>query len=197
MQAHLLPLENLHSVLDLLLYLKLLLLQVIGLLVQLELTVLFLDLSHDLLRNVEQLGSVTCILRKYQVVNLIADVRANVHQVAGAFVSSRVTESLLHHLLLVDLERPMVIVLPPAFLYPVVNVRIVVAILSQPIVDQNSVQLVWPLLVLNVWGRDDVLEFLDFLLESLDLLFSRFLVLLQNCDCNFHLILFKLHVAVV
>ena len=77
--------------------------------------------------------------------------RADVDEVACALVGGRVAECLFHDLLLLDLEGAMIVVLPPALPDSIVNVRVVVPILRQAIVNQDRVQLVRPLLVLDVW----------------------------------------------
>ena len=91
----------------------------------------------------------------------------------------------------------MVVVLPPALLDPIINVLIVVAILRKSIMNQDGMQLIGPFLVFDVWGRHNVLELLNFILEALDLLFGCFLVLLQHRNRYFNFILLKLHVAMV
>lgn len=70
-------------------------------------------------------------------------------------------------------------------------------ILSQPVVDEDGVQLVRPLLVLDVRRGDNVLELLDFFLQALYLLFSSLLVFLKDSDRDLDFILLEVHVAVV
>ena len=154
-------------------------------------------MHDDLFWDVEKRSGITRILREDKVIDLIADVGADVYQVAGAFVRCRVTESLLHDLFFIYLEGPMVVVLPPALLDAIINVRIVVAILRKSIMNQDGMQLIGPFLVFDVWGRHNVLELLNFILEALDLLFGCFLVLLQHRNRYFNFILLKLHVAMV
>jgi len=63
----------------------------------------------------------------------------------------------------------MVIVLPPGLSDTIIDIRVIVTILRQSIVNQNGVQLVWTFFVLDVWRSDDLFEFLDFDLKSFNL----------------------------
>lgn len=76
--------------------------------------------------------------------------RTDVDEVAGTFVASSVAQSFLHNLFLFNFESHVVIVLPPALAYPIVNVRVVMTIFSKAIVNQYSVQLVRSFLVFDV-----------------------------------------------
>lgn len=91
----------------------------------------------------------------------------------------------------------MVIVLPPAFLHAIVNVRIVVPILCQAVVDQDGVQLIRSLLVFDVRRRHDLLEFADFNLQSLDFGGSGFFVFFEHFKRDLDFILLKIHIGVV
>jgi len=63
----------------------------------------------------------------------------------------------------------MVIVLPPGLSDTIIDIRVIVTILRQSIVNQNGVQLVWTFFVFDVWRSDDLFEFLDFDLKSFNL----------------------------
>ena len=70
-QAPLLPLQNLHPILDECLYLLLLLLNVECLLVKLELPVFFVDLIEDFFWDREAGGTVRRVLREHELVDLL------------------------------------------------------------------------------------------------------------------------------
>lgn len=84
------------------------------------------------------------------MVDLLGDVWTDVHEVAGALVGCLVAQCFFHDLLLVNLHSAVVIILPPAFLDPVVDVRVVVPILRQAVVDQDCVQLIRSFFVFDV-----------------------------------------------
>ena len=87
-----------------------------------ELSVLVVDLLHQLLRDSQCHGVLWCELSYLKLVNLVGDVLADVDQVARALVLRRITERLLHDLLVIDARGFVVVVLPPGLIDPIIHV---------------------------------------------------------------------------
>ena len=125
--------------------------------------------------------------RLLDFVDLIGNKLVNVDQVVPS-LKPITTNSLLHNSLFALNGRLLVVELPPLFENPIVNERIVVAAVSQSVMDHNSVKLVGSLLLVGIGFFQDGLHLVDFLLQDLLLRLCRLAVLRQNSKSGLQLV---------
>ena len=64
----------------------------------------------------------------------------------------------------------MVIQFPPTLLESVIDIRVVVAVLCQTIMDDNGMEIIRSLLLLDVWFFKDLLNVFNLALEDVNLI---------------------------
>ena len=64
----------------------------------------------------------------------------------------------------------MVIQFPPTLLESVIDIRVVVAVLCQTIMDDNGMEIIRSLLLLDVWFFKDLLNVFNLALEGINLI---------------------------
>ena len=64
----------------------------------------------------------------------------------------------------------MVIQFPPTLLESIIDIRVVVAILGQTIMDDNGMKIIRSLLLLDVWFFKDLLNVFNLALEDVNLI---------------------------
>ena len=134
---------------------------------QLELFVTFVDVFLDGLgASDDPFGAED---RNAALVDHVGDMLAHVEQIAGTFVAIT-TYGFSHYILVRGLRYSVVVQFPPALLKSVVNIRVVVTVLGQSIVNYDRVQIVWPLLLLDVGFFEDLLDVFDLALEDVYLI---------------------------
>lgn len=67
-----------------------------------------------------------------------------IEKVASTFVIEATT-SISRNLSLCHFRNSMIVKFPPMFKEPVINIAVVMALLCEPIMDQNRMQIVWSL----------------------------------------------------
>jgi flagellar biosynthesis protein FliQ len=153
------------------------------LLLKLERIVVNFDLVNNFLVCLELLCKLWLENRNVDFFELFNNVFTDVKQVTRAFVGVLVSKCLIEHLLLVDLGDLVVIKFEPDLLHSVEHVRVVMSVLSEAVVTNDRVQVVWLLLVLNVWLLQVLLQIDDLDLSFLDHFIGEVLVLLHDFNC--------------
>lgn len=112
---------------------------------------------------------------------------AHIKKVAGTFVAIA-TERFLHYIFLGSLRDPMIIESPPDFQLSVENVRVVVAVLCQSVMNDDRMQVVWPLLFLYIRLFQYLFNVLYFILQYINLVLRSVLESFQNMLSYFNLL---------
>ena len=105
-------------------------------------------------------------------IHLLCDMLTNIEQVACTFIALCASQCFFCHLLLWDWKSSMIIEHPPLFLDPVPDIRVIMPVLSEAIVHNYSMQVVWLLFVLDVWLSQYFLNCWDLGADSIHLWLS-------------------------
>ena len=109
-----------------------------GLVLDLKLVVVLLDLSQDLWIDLKSLGMLSGVQRLLVIRDLVSNVLTHIEEVASTFVPIA-TKSFFHDNVFAFHGDSMIVELPPNFLVSVIEVGVIMTVFCEAIVDHNCV----------------------------------------------------------